>query len=115
MVDSDSGSRASPAAKRLADKKRKTANSAGSSSASGAASAPSTPAAGQRGVQFRTVPLDGEEEVVATPPKGKKFAKLATLMGTKPNSGAKKEVVKIGAAIETAEVRARVRVMHAPS
>lgn len=113
-MDSDSGSRASAAAKRLADKKRKTANSAGSSSASGAASAPSTPAAGQR-VQFRTVPLDGEEEVVATPPKGKKSAKLATLMGTKPKSGAKKEVVKIGAAIETAEVRARVRVMHAPS
>ena len=53
--------------------------------------------------------------MVATPPKGKKFAKLATLMGTKPNSGAKKEVVKIGAAIETAEVRARLRVMHAPS
>ena len=110
-MESDSGSRASAALKK---RKAKDAKSAGSSPASGAASAPSTPAAGQR-VQFRTVPVNEEEEVVATPPKGKKFAKLATLMGTKPNSGAKKEVVKIGAAIETAEVRARVRVIHAPS
>ena len=112
MGESDSGSRASAAKKRKeASKASKDSASAGSSSASGAAPAPSTPAAGQ-GLTFRTVPE--AEEVVATPPKGKKFAKLAGMMGTKPSSGPKKEVVKIGAAIETAEVRARVRVMHAP-